>query len=175
MATPKHSDASQATCDLCDAHDDLLKSGALRVLPPVFQNYGGRSQASGPIATVKCFEDNALVRAVLETPGRGRVLMVDGGASDRCALVGGNLGELAQKNGWSAIIVHGCVRDSEELAECEVGIWAIATHPRRGERLGAGVKECPVDMAGVLVAPGQWCYADADGILVSDRKLQSVG
>jgi regulator of ribonuclease activity A len=99
------------------------------------------------------------------------VLVVDGGGSDRCALVGGNLGQLAAKNGWSGIILNGCVRDSQELLECPVGVWAIATHPRRSDRQGAGQRDIPVDMAGVTVRPGNWCYADADGILVSDKKL----
>lgn len=160
-----------ATADLCDAHEDSLKAGSLRVLPPVFQNYGGEIAASGPIVTLKCIEDNGLVRSMLETPGRGRVLMVDGGGSDRCALVGGNLGLLAVKNGWAGIVVNGCVRDTAELAECLVGIWAMASHPRRSDRQGNGQTEVVLDMAGVRVAPGQWCYADSDGILVSDQKL----
>ncbi len=159
------------TADLCDAHEDALKSGALRVLPPVFQNYGGEPSISGPIATLKVFEDNALVRQTLETPGKGRVLMVDGGGSDRCALVGGNLALLAEKNGWAGLVVNGCVRDIMELADAPVGIWAMASHPRKPAREGVGAKETPIDMAGVLVHPGQWCYADADGILVSDKKL----
>ncbi len=163
------------TADLCDAHEDLLKSGALRVLPPVFQNYGGELVASGQIVTVKSIEDNTLVRAMLETPGKGRVLMVDGGGSDRCGLLGGNLGDLASRNGWVAVVVNGCVRDTMELSECPVGIWAMATHPRRSERTSGGQKDIPIDMAGVLVRPGEWCYADADGILVSDRKLSLGG
>jgi regulator of ribonuclease activity A len=123
------------------------------------------------VVTLKCFEDNSHVRQLLEGPGQGRVLVVDGGGSDRCALVGGNLGLLAVKNGWAGIIVNGCVRDSQELLECAVGVWAIATHPRRSDRQGAGQRDIPVDMAGVTVRPGNWCYADADGILVSDKKL----
>ncbi len=159
------------TADLCDSHEESLKSGALRVLPPVFQNYGGEALAFGPIATIKCFEDNSLVRKALETPGQGRVLVVDGGGSDRCALVGGNLGLLAQKNGWAGIIVNGCVRDTAELAEIPVGIWAMASHPRRSDRQGSGQTGVVLDVAGVRVSPGEWCYADSDGILVSDRKL----
>lgn len=159
------------TADLCDAHEEALTSGALRVLPPVFQNYGGEAVAFGPIATIKCFEDNSLVRKALETPGQGRVLMVDGGGSDRCALVGGNLGLLAQKNGWAGVIVNGCVRDTAELAEIPVGIWAMASHPRRSDRQGIGQTDLVLDVAGVRVSPGDWCYADSDGILVSDRKL----
>ncbi len=159
------------TADLCDAHEDRLATGSLRVLPPVFQNYGGEPSMSGRAVTLKCFEDNSHVRQILETPGQGRVLVVDGGGSDRCALVGGNLGLLAVKNGWAGLVVNGCVRDAVELLDCAVGIWAIATHPRRSDRQGIGQRDIPVDMAGVVVRPGDWCYADADGILVSDNKL----
>ena len=159
------------TTDLCDAHEEALKSGSLRVLPPVFQNYGGEPEMAGPIATIKCFEDNSVVRQVLETPGQGRVLMVDGGGSDRCALVGGNLGKLAEKNGWAGVVVNGCVRDVIELSECGVAIWAMASHPRRSDRQGLGSRDVVIDMAGVRVSPGQWCYGDADGILVSDARL----
>ena len=160
-----------ATTDLCDIHEAALKAGSLRVLPPVFQNYGGESNAYGPVVTVKCFEDNSLVRTLLEGPGQRRVLVVDGGGSDRCALLGGNLAALAVKNGWAGVIVNGCVRDSMELLESPVGIWAMATHPRKSEKSGSGQKDVVIDMAGVLVRPGNWCYADADGILISDQKL----
>lgn len=159
------------TADLCDAHEAALKSGSLRVLPPIFQNYGGEAEMAGPVATLKCFEDNSMVRKALESPGQGRVLVVDGGGSDRCALVGGNLGLLAVKNGWAGVIVNGCVRDTIELSECAVGIWAMASHPRRSDRQGVGQADVVLDMAGVRVSPGNWCYADADGILVSDNKL----
>ncbi|MFM2108671.1 MAG: hypothetical protein RLZZ513_1739, partial [Pseudomonadota bacterium] len=111
-----------STCDLCDANEQKLTDGALSVLPPVFKKFGKRSRFSGPARTLKVFEDNVLVRAALETPGEGSVLVIDGGGSLRCALVGGNLGVLAQNNGWAGIIVNGCVRDSEELNQCDVGI-----------------------------------------------------
>lgn len=170
-SSPAAASLPAPTADLCDAHEGLLASGALRVLPPVFQNYGGEATAFGQIATIKCFEDNSMVRKALETPGRGRVLVIDGGGSDRCALVGGNLGVLAVKNGWAGIVVNGCVRDTAELADCAIGIWAMASHPRRSDRQGGGQTELVLDMAGVRVAAGQWCYADGDGILVSDQKL----
>jgi regulator of ribonuclease activity A len=159
------------TADLCDHHESLLVSGELRVLPPVFQNYGGEAAVCGPVATLKCFEDNSLVRQMLESPGAGRILIVDGGGSDRCALVGGNLGLLAVSNGWAGVIVNGCVRDVMELAECPVGVWAMASHPRRSDRRGGGQQDVVLDIAGVRVVPGNWCYADADGVLISDRKL----
>ena len=160
-----------STCDLCDANEQKLTDGALSVLPPVFKKFGKRSRFSGPARTLKVFEDNVLVRAALETPGEGSVLVIDGGGSLRCALVGGNLGVLAQNNGWAGIIVNGCVRDSEELNQCDVGIRALAIHSRRSVRKGLGEKDLVVNIAGVMVRPGDWVYADADGILVSEVAL----
>lgn len=160
-----------ATPDVCDASEDRLTSGSLRVLPPVCQNYGGAEVMSGPVVTLKVFEDNAMVRQMLETPGQGRILVVDGGGSDRCALVGGNLAQLAERNGWAGILVHGCVRDVAEMIDCQVGIWAIATHPRRSLRAGQGHTDLVLDIAGVMVRPGEWCLADADGVLISDRPI----
>ena len=119
-----------ATTDLCDDHADL------QVCEPIFLDFGGAIAFAGPIKTLKVFEDNALVRSTLEQPGRGQVLVVDGGGSMRCALVGGNIGALAEKNDWAGVVVNGCVRDSEELAEQEVGIKALATHPRKSEKIG---------------------------------------
>jgi regulator of ribonuclease activity A len=162
---------SFATCDICDANEDKLAAGTLAVLPPVFKSFGKQVKFSGPASTLKVFEDNVLVRQALETPGNGHVLVVDGGGSLRCALVGGNLGVLAEKNGWAGIIVNGCVRDSEELNACNVGIRALATHPQRSIRKGVGDRDLAVSIAGVAVRPGFWIYADADGVLVSADKL----
>ncbi len=160
-----------ATTDLCDAHEDRLNSGELRVLHPAFRPFGRRARFAGPVATVRCFEDNSMVRAALEVPGEGRVLIVDGGGSLRCALVGGNLAKLACDNGWVGVVVNGCVRDVAEINECEVGVRALAAHPRRSDRRGSGSRDIPIEIAGVRVAPGDWCYADDDGILVSDQRL----
>lgn len=160
-----------ATCDICDANEDKLAAGTLVVLPPVFRHFGRKMAFSGPVYTLKVFEDNVLVRAALETPGNGRVLVVDGGGSLRCALVGGNLGQLAEKNGWAGIIVNGCVRDSEELNACDIGVRALATHPQRSIRKGAGERDLPVSLVGITVRPGNWIYADADGILVAAEQL----
>jgi regulator of ribonuclease activity A len=160
-----------ATCDICDANEDKLAAGTLAVLPPVFRAFGKRTRFAGPAATLKVFEDNVLVRAALETPGDGRVLVIDGGGSLRCALVGGNLGELAEKNGWAGIVVHGCIRDSDEINACDIGVRALATHPQRSVRKGAGERDLTVSVAGVLVRPGDWIYADADGVLVASDKL----
>lgn len=160
-----------STCDLCDIHEDKLMSGALLVLPPVFQHFGQRSHFYGIAATLKVFEDNVMVRAALEKPGNGSVLVVDGGASLRCALVGGNLAQLAEKNGWSGIVVHGCVRDVGELGLSNIGIRALGVHPRRSVRRGFGDAALVVSIAGVMVRPGDWIYADADGVLISREPL----
>jgi regulator of ribonuclease activity A len=120
---------------------------------------------------LKVHEDNVLVRKELETPGEGRVLVVDGGGSMRYALVGGKLGELAEQNGWAGIIVNGCVRDSEELNACAVGIRALATHPQRSIRKGLGDRNLKIWIEGVAINPGDWIYADVDGIVVSREKL----
>lgn len=162
---------SFATCDLCDANEDKLATGALHVLPPIFASFGKRHAFAGPVRTLKVFEDNVLVRAALETPGNGHVLVVDGGGSLRCALVGGNLGVLAQNNGWAGILVNGCVRDSAELNACDIGIRALAAHPQRSFRKGAGDTDLKVTIAGVAVYPGDWIYADVDGVLVSRTPL----
>ncbi|WP_343654260.1 ribonuclease E activity regulator RraA [Herbaspirillum sp.] len=162
---------SFATCDLCDANEDKLASGSLHVLPPIFASFGRRQAFSGPAKTLKVFEDNVLVRATLETPGDGQVLVVDGGGSLRCALVGGNLAQLAQDNGWAGILVNGCVRDAAELNACDVGIRALATHPQRSFRKGAGDADLKVGIAGVAVYPGDWIYADVDGVLVARTPL----
>lgn len=163
---------SFSTCDLCDAHEDLIASGALQALPPVFRHFGKRNSFAGPARTLKVFEDNALVRSTLETPGEGQVLVVDGGASLRSALVGGNLGALAEKNGWAGIIVHGCVRDTVELSVCDVGVLGMGTIPRRSARKGVGDKDIAVNIAGVIVHPGDMIYADVDGVLIAKERLE---
>ena len=157
---------SFATTDLSDAHADL------QICEPIFADFGGVTAFHGPIRTLKIFEDNALVRSTLETPGNGAVLVVDGGASMRCALVGGNLGVLAVKNGWAGIVVNGCIRDSEEIAGQEVGVKALATHPKKSEKgQHSGHVDKVVAFAGVTFRPGEFLYADADGIVVSARSL----
>jgi regulator of ribonuclease activity A len=154
-----------ATCDLCDVHKGTT-DGSFRVLPPVFREFGGRARFAGAVTTVKCFEDNTSVKALLEGPGHGQVLVVDGAASLRRALIGGNIGAAAAKNGWAGVVVDGCVRDLAELAACDVGIRALAPMPLPTERKQPGQVNVPVQIQGVWVRPGDWLYADADGIVV---------
>lgn len=162
---------SFATTDLCDDHAVLLEDGRLAVLPPVFLHYGKHQRFCGRASTLKVFEDNALVRSTLETPGDGRVLVIDGGGSLRRALVGGQLGLLAQDNGWAGIVVNGCIRDTEEINACEIGVRALGAHPQKSAKKGAGDSNVRVQISGVAVQPGDWIYADADGVLVARQKL----
>jgi len=154
-----------ATADLTDAHPEM------RVAEPIFRDYGGRATFSGPAFTVRVFEDNAVVRSTLETPGQGQVLVVDGGASLNCALVGDMLGLLAVQNGWAGVVVNGCVRDTVQLAALAIGVKALAAHPRRSRKEGEGEQGVSLTFAGVTVQPGDWIYADADGLLVSTERL----
>ena len=155
-----------ATADLCDEHSDQLS-----IVAPMFMPYGGRAAFYGQIRTLKVFEDNALVRQTLSTPGNGNVLVVDGGGSMRCALVGDQLALLAQQNNWSGVVVYGCVRDSVAMQTMDVGIRALNTHPLRSQRKGSGEGDIAVAFGGVKFTPGHWLYADADGIVISATAL----
>lgn len=159
-----------STCDLCDAHENA-QPPALQVLPPVFQDYGSVSRFAGPVATIRCFEDNSRVREAVNTPGVGRVLLVDGGASVRRALVGGNLAQAASRNGWAGIVVDGAVRDLAELRQAGIGIRALALMPMRSTKRDEGERDVPVTIQGVAVRPGFWLYADDDGIVLSPQPL----
>jgi regulator of ribonuclease activity A len=154
------------TADLCDAFPHLVQ-----VAEPLFREYGGIASFAGPIETVRVFEDNALVRQALESNGWGRVLVVDGGGSLRCAVVGANLAELAHSRGWSGILVYGCVRDAAELGRVPVGIRALSTAPRRSEKKGSGERGGILRFAGLEFSPEQHLYADTDGILLAPRNL----
>src|SRR5262249_19668719 len=129
----------------------------------------GRTAFHGPIKTLKVFEDNTLVRATLETPGEGRVLVVDGGGSTRCALFGGNLGQLAVKNKWAGVVVFGLIRDSDEIAAQDFGLNGRRTRrPKSGKGPYAAQQDRPVAFAGGTFRAGAWLYAEADGIVVSE-------
>jgi regulator of ribonuclease activity A len=160
------------TADLCDAHAVKLDTGELQVLASLFPLRLGQARTmAGPVATLKVFEDNALVRQMLQTPGQGRVLLIDGGGSTRRALVGGNLGKLAQDNGWSGIVVFGAVRDCDELDRCSIAIRAVASCPRPTVKAGEGKIDVALEIAGSLIKPGMWLYEDRDGILIAAGKL----
>jgi regulator of ribonuclease activity A len=159
---------SMSTADLADAH-----GATVAVCAPVFRSFGGRRCFHGPIRTLQVFEDNALLRAALETVvDDAPVLVVDGGGSLRCALLGGNLGELAARNGWAGVVVNGCVRDCAELARQPIGVLALASHPRRSEKGRFGGHAGGVlQFAGVEWRESDWLVADEDGLLVGSAAI----
>lgn len=157
---------SYKTTDICDDHSERL-----RIATPLFQDYGGRKLFHGPVSTVKVFEDNSLVRQALEEAGAGRVLVVDGGGSMRCALLGDQLAELGHKNGWAGVIVYGCIRDSADIAGIDLGVKALTTHPLKSVKKGVGERDVPVTFAGITLRAGDYLYADEDGFVVADEKL----
>ncbi len=157
--------AAFATTDLSDANPDA------QVADPLLRSFGGASSFHGEIETLSVFEDNSVLRQTIETAGHGRVLVVDGGGSRRCALVGDLVAAEALANGWVGIIVHGCVRDTAELAELPIGILALDAHPRRSVKAGIGEISAQVSFAGVEFRPGMWVYVDTDGLIAADSPL----
>ena len=158
------------TPDLCDAFEEELGK-TLRVVSPMFKRYGARTSFCGRIVTLKLFEDNALVRSALGENGKEKVLVIDGGGSTRCALVGDQLAALANKNGWEGVIVYGCIRDSVEVNRVDIGVLALDTHPQRSLKKGVGERDLAITFGGVSFNPGEYLYADEDGVLVSNREL----
>lgn len=154
------------TTDLCDAYSDKLQ-----IADPIFSDFGGRTNFSGPISTIKTFEDNTLVRTAVEDPGNGHVLVVDAGGSMRCAMFGDNLAALAVKNGWSGVVMYGCIRDSEDIGGMDLGLKALATHPLKSVKADYGQRDIPIQFAGVTFNPGHYLYADKDGIVVAEHSL----
>jgi regulator of ribonuclease activity A len=150
-----------STADLVDEHGEALQSCDLQL-----RQFGGRRRFHGPIRTVACFEDNALVRQVLSEPGDGAVLVVDGGGSLHTALVGDLIAGLAQANGWAGLVVHGAVRDTEALGGLDIGIKALGSNPRKSAKLAAGQVDVPVHFGGVSFRPGGHLYSDEDGVVV---------
>lgn len=153
------------TTDLSDANPEL------QVGEPLLRHFGGARAFGGPIETLKVYEDNSLVRAILEEAGEGRVLAVDGGGSLHCALLGDQLATLAARNGWAGVVINGCVRDCAELLTIGLGVMALAAHPRRSAKGGAGERGVTLRFAGLTLARGHYLYADADGIIVADGAL----
>lgn len=158
------------TPDLCDEFEAELGK-TVRIVTPMFQRYGGRSSFSGEIVTLKVFEDNSLVREAFAANGRGKVLVIDGGGSLRCALVGDQLAILAQKNGWEGVVVYGCIRDSADINGIDIGVRALNTHPQKSIKKGVGDRDIAITFGGVTFNPGDNLYADEDGVLVSSRAL----
>ncbi|MDD1649968.1 MAG: ribonuclease E activity regulator RraA [Methylococcaceae bacterium] len=156
------------TPDLCDR---FAGTHHLQIADPMFRAFGGHSRFCGPITTIKVFEDNVLIRQTLEEKSTDGVLVIDGGGSHRCALLGGNLSRLACDNGWAGIIVYGCIRDSVEISALPIGIRALHTHPLKSHKRGTGDRDKQISFAGINFRTGFYAYADEDGIVVSDNKL----
>jgi len=154
------------TADLWDEHHEHLSC-----VEPIFYSFGKKKAFSGKITTLKLFEDNSFVRKQLESNGKGKVLVVDGGASLRCALVGDKLAELAITNKWEGIIVNGCIRDSYLINQMDIAIKAINTSPVKSIKRNRGKMNIPVNFSGVTFIPGQFVYSDNDGVLISKKSL----
>ena len=154
------------TPDLCDAYPEHVQ-----VLEPMFSNFGGRDSFGGEIVTVKCHEDNSLVRAQVDIDGKGKVLVVDGGGSLRCALLGDMLAQKAVHNGWEGILIYGCIRDVDVIAQLDIGVQALATHPMKTDKRGLGDHNIPVTFAGATLRPGSYLYADNNGVIISPVPL----
>ncbi|MCQ3830349.1 ribonuclease E activity regulator RraA [Microbulbifer elongatus] len=155
-----------STPDLCDAHPELVQ-----VVEPMFINYGGREAFGGAIATIKCFEDNSLVRERVAEEGAGRVLVVDAGGSMRRACLGDMLAEKAAENGWAGILMYGCIRDVDVISGLELGVQALGSHPMKTEKKGIGERDIAVTFGGVTFKPGEYLYADNNGVIVSPQPL----
>jgi regulator of ribonuclease activity A len=156
------------TADLVDEYSDVL-----RCCHTQFRDFGGRTRFHGPVRTLKLFEDNALLKQTLLEPGAGAVLVVDGLGSLRCSLLGDFLAGLGAQNGWAGMVVWGAVRDTVALRGLDFGLKAIGSNPWRSRKTGAGMRDVPVRFGGVEFRPGDWLYADEDGVVVSDRELHA--
>ena len=153
------------TPDLCDEYPEV------EVIEPMFSNYGARESFGGEVVTIKCHEDNSLVKENVDKPGAGKVMVVDGGGSMRNALLGDMLAEKAAKNGWEGLVIYGCIRDVDVIMETDLGVQALATNPRKTEKKGIGEMNVPVKFGGVNIEPGMFIYADNNGVIVSKKKL----
>jgi regulator of ribonuclease activity A len=152
----------RATADLVDEIGPEVRSCDVQ-----FRQFGGRTEFAGPISTVRCFQDNALLKSALSEPGDGRVLVIDGDASVHTALVGDLIAELARSNGWAGLIVHGAVRDAATLRTLDIGIKALGTNPRKSTKTGDGERDVTVSFGGISFAPGELAYSDDDGVVVT--------
>jgi regulator of ribonuclease activity A len=154
-------DGLTSTSDLCDVHEEALRSCDTQ-----FRQFAARSEFSGIAVTIKCHEDNVLIKATVAEPGAGRVLVVDGDGSLHCALVGDDMAGTAAANGWAGLIVYGAVRDADALSGVDIGLKALGTNPRRSNKAGQGERDVPITIGGALFRPGDLVVSDSDGIVV---------
>lgn len=157
----------RSTSDLCDDYPQLV-----RAVEPMFKNFGGRNAFSGEIATVKCFEDNSKVKEMVAQPGSGKVLVVDAGGSMRRACLGDMLAAQAAENGWRGIVMFGCIRDVDEIRATDIGVQALGCHPVKTDKKGIGEINVSVSFGGVCFNPGEYLYADNNGVIVSTQPLE---
>jgi regulator of ribonuclease activity A len=155
---------------ICDLADDY--GTRIRVLQPLFREYGAITSFHGPVTTIRCREDNALLKATLSTPGEGRVMVVDGGGSLERALFGDNLGSILIKHGWAGVLINGAVRDVEFLKSMPLAVRALAICPTPPRKEGTGERDVIVSFAGVTISPGEWIYADENGIILSATPIE---
>lgn len=156
----------QSTPDLCDQYPELVQ-----VLEPMLSNFGGREQFWGQIVTVKCFEDNSAVKQLVGTAGEGRVIVVDAGGSLRRACLGDMLAEQASQNGWAGLVIYGCIRDIDQIMVTDIGVQALGVHPMKTEKKGIGEQNIAVSFGGVTFHPGEYLYADNNGVIVAAQPL----
>jgi len=154
------------TTDLYDANECRVA-----VVEPMFRAYGGRARFAGQVVTLKVYEDNTRVREVLAEPGQGRILVVDGGGSRRCALLGDQIAELAVKNGWEGVVIYGCIRDSVAINALDIGVRALDTSPKKSVKRNEGQRDLVLAFGAVEFVPGHWLYVDEDGLLLSATPL----
>jgi regulator of ribonuclease activity A len=155
------------TTDLCDNFSEKIRVA----LPSGFKDFGGNKSFYGQIVTVKCFENNPLVRQTLEKDGTNKVLVVDGGGSKKCALMGDNIAELAIGNNWNGIIIFGCIRDSVAISKLPIGLKALNVIPLKSGKVNQGELNVTVNFADISFIPGEFVYCDEDGIIVSESRL----
>lgn len=160
-----------STPDLCDTYETDIAAGKVKILEGIFNNYGMYHSFFGQAVTIKCFEDNSVLKKLVDTPGKGRVIVMDGGGSLRRAILGDMLAEKAAINGWSGLVINGCIRDCEEIAATEIGVKALNTHPMKTEKRDLGDLNVDVTFAGHTIKPGDWVYSDNNGVVVSDFEL----
>ncbi|OBT16399.1 ribonuclease E activity regulator RraA [Vibrio sp. UCD-FRSSP16_10] len=156
------------TSALCDVYLDQVD-----VVEPMFSNFGGRASFAGQVTTIKCFEDNGLIRSVLEQDGQGRVLLIDGGGSLRRALIDAEIASIAEDNEWEGIVVYGSVREVDELEDMNIGIQALASIPVGASQTDIGETDVPVNFGGVSFLPEDYLYADNTGIILSQEPLDT--
>ncbi len=154
------------TPDLCDDNEGSVAAFELQ-----FQHFGLNKSFSGQAVTVKCFEDNSVVKELVNTPGDGKVIVVDGGGSMRRALLGDMLAEAAVNNGWSGLVIHGCIRDVQVINTLAIGVKALGTHPMKTDKRGEGQQQINIEFGGVTVANGDYIYADENGVIVAKEAL----